>query len=77
MQKSDVFSALLYEFKTPHVPSLDLGCRLTGLGQRQFKTKLKKNEFEPSFQRLFDQDRVCLDELAEGILQRRSEQSYE
>ena len=77
MQKSDLFSALLYEFKTPHVPALELGCRLTGLAQRQFKTKLKKNEFAPSFQRLFDQDRVCLDELAEVILQRRSEHSYE
>lgn len=77
MQKSDVFSALLYEFKTPFVPALELGCHLTGLKERQFKSKLKKNEFEPSFQRLFDQDRVCLDELAEVILQRRSEQSYE
>ncbi|MBO7923969.1 hypothetical protein J5X92_17325 [Alteromonas sp. K632G] len=77
MQKSDVFSALLYEFKTPHVPALELGGRLTGLGQRQFKTKLKKNEFAPSFQNLFHQDSVSLDELAEVILQRRSEHSYE
>ena len=77
MQTSDVFSALLYEFKTPYVPALDLGCRLTGLGERQFKSKLKKNEFDPSFQELFYQDSVSLDKLAEVILQRRSEQSYE
>ena len=76
MQTSDVFSALLYEFKTPYVPALDLGCRLTGLGERQFKSKLKKNEFAPSFQELFSNDCVSLEKLANVILQKRGEQLH-
>ncbi|WP_419226834.1 hypothetical protein [Alteromonas sp. OM2203] len=73
MQKSDVFSALLYEFKAPHVPALELGCLLTGLAERQFKSKLKKNEFDLSFQELFSHDSVDLEKLADVILQKRGE----
>ena len=76
MQQIDIFSALLYEFKTPFVSALELGCRLTGLAERQFKSKLKKNEFDPSFQELFSHDSVDLEKLADVILQKRGEQLH-
>ena len=77
MQASDVYAALLFEFQTPFVSALELGCRLTGLGERQFKSKLKKNQFTPSFQKLFASELVDLEVLAEEILQRRGEVSYD